>query len=151
MVGQRAASRAGRERCRHIDDPLTGAQRSTEAARVTDDTHEDTYRAFQDAVNMTPAALDKWLAGDDSKAVGYVDGANKSDPGGKESIGHESGRHIVDIKRKKKTDLDDRDFAHMKKVVSYVHRHLAQKPSGDIEHSRWRYSLMNWGHDPLQK
>ena len=38
----------------------------------------------------------------------------------------------------------------MKKVVSYVHRHSAQKPSGDIEHSRWRLSLMNWGHDPLK-
>jgi len=34
-------------------------------------------------------------------------------------------------------------------VVGYVHRHMAQRPSGDIEGSRWRKSLMNWGHDPL--
>jgi hypothetical protein len=33
----------------------------------------------------------------------------------------------------------------------YVHRHVKQKPSKeDAEHSRWRYSLMNWGHDPLK-
>lgn len=36
------------------------------------------------------------------------------------------------------------------KVVGYVHRHLAQRPDGDVEHTRWRYSLMNWGHDPLE-
>ena len=117
---------------------------------MTDDPHADTYKAFQDAVNMTPAELEKWLDTDDSKKVGYVDGANKSDPGGKESIGHESGRHIIAIKRKKKADLTEQDFDHMKKVVSYVHRHSAQKPSGDIEHSRWRFSLMNWGHDPMK-
>jgi len=29
-------------------------------------------------------------------------------------------------------------------------RHLAQRPDGDVEHTRWRYSLMNWGHDPLK-
>ena len=37
----------------------------------------------------------------------------------------------------------------MRKVVGYVHRHLAQGgPAQDVEHSKWRYSLMNWGHDP---
>ena len=39
----------------------------------------------------------------------------------------------------------------MRKVVGYTRRHLAQGgPDGDKEHSRWRYSLMNWGHDPLK-
>ena len=38
----------------------------------------------------------------------------------------------------------------MNKVVGYINRHLAQKPKGDIEDSNWRYSLMNWGHDPLK-
>ena len=39
----------------------------------------------------------------------------------------------------------------MRKVIGYVHRHTAQKPSHDaIEDSRWRHSLMNWGHDPLK-
>jgi hypothetical protein len=31
-----------------------------------------------------------------------------------------------------------------------VHRHQAQQPSGDVEDSTWRYSLLNWGHDPLK-
>ena len=46
--------------------------------------------------------------------------------------------------------LSDEDYAHMRKVVGYTKRHLAQRPSGDDKDSAWRYSLMNWGHDPLK-
>ena len=45
----------------------------------------------------------------------------------------------------------DADEAHMRKVVGYVHRHLAQRPSGDVRDTAWRHSLMNWGHDPLKR
>jgi Protein of unknown function (DUF3140) len=39
----------------------------------------------------------------------------------------------------------------MRRVVSYVHRHQAQKPQkGDVETSDWRYSPLNRGHDPLK-
>ena len=39
----------------------------------------------------------------------------------------------------------------MAKVTGYVHRHLAQGgPEDDKENSVWRYSLMNWGHDPMK-
>ena len=53
------------------------------------------------------------------------------------------------ILRAKSGDLGDGDYEHMRMVVGYVHRHRAQRPQGDVEHTRWRYSLMNWGHDPL--
>jgi hypothetical protein len=47
--------------------------------------------------------------------------------------------------------MDDDDHAHMRKVANYVKRHKAQGgPKDDVAHSRWRYSLMNWGHDPLK-
>ena len=104
---------------------------------------------FAAAVNMTPARLMKWLDTDESKSVGYADGENKSKIGGKESVGHAAGRRIVEIKRKKKAELTDDDLAHMKKVVGYIHRHMAQRPGGDIATSRWRHSLMNWGCDPM--
>ena len=48
----------------------------------------------------------------------------------------------------KKADLSDDDVAHMRKVSGYVKRHVAQRPSGDVSDTAWRYSLMNWGHDP---
>jgi hypothetical protein len=38
----------------------------------------------------------------------------------------------------------------MRKVIGYVHRHMAQRPHGDVADTRWRKSLMNWGHDPLK-
>ena len=31
-----------------------------------------------------------------------------------------------------------------------IGRHLAQRPWGDVTDTRWRWSLMNWGHDPLR-
>ncbi|HEX2528412.1 MAG TPA: DUF3140 domain-containing protein [Geminicoccus sp.] len=110
---------------------------------ASDPDREQTWKEFNEAVNMTPAALDKFLASEESKSVGWTH------EGESETVGHQSGRRIVEIKRKRRSDLTDDDFAHMRKVIGYVHRHLAQGgPKDDMEHSRWRYSLMNWGHDP---
>jgi hypothetical protein len=92
---------------------------------------------------MTRNELEDWLQTDESQSVG------QSDNGG-ESKGHESGRKIVEILEKNKSAYTDDDVEHMQRVVSYVHRHQAQKPSGDVEDSTWRYSLLNWGHDPLK-
>lgn len=112
------------------------------------DDQDETYKAFNDAVNMTPAALERWLDSDDSKAVGWKGEDGK---GSGESVGHKEGKRIVAILRKKKGDLTETDYADMRKVTGYVHRHLAQGgPAEDKEHSPWRYSLMNWGHDPLK-
>ncbi|MVN78346.1 DUF3140 domain-containing protein [Hymenobacter sp. HMF4947] len=104
----------------------------------------DIYESFRHDVNMTASELEKWLKTEESKSVGQASGNG-------DSIGHHSGEHIVRILHKKKADLTPDDEAHMHKVHSYVSRHLAQGPHNDVEHSRWRYSLMNWGHDPLKK
>ena len=115
---------------------------------MADDEREQVYKDFQDAVNMTPAELEKFLGSEDSKRVGWKGEDGK---GSGESVGHEMGRHTVELKRKKKADLSDADYARMKKVHGYVARHCAQGPTkGDKETSDWRYSLMNWGHDPLK-
>ncbi len=112
----------------------------------------EAYDEFTEAVNMTRSELTKWLDSDESKSVGMTaSGDKKTATGGTESQGHESGRMIVALLDKKKADLDEDDAKQMKRVAGYVHRHLAQKPGQDVEHSRWRYSLMNWGHDPLRK
>lgn len=115
---------------------------------TTEADHEQIYQNFNEAVNMTPAELEHFLASDDSKRVGWKGEDGK---GSGESVGHKSGQRIVEIKRTKKADLSDEDYAHMKKVIGYVHRHLAQGgPANDKAQSDWRYSLMNWGHDPLK-
>ncbi len=97
---------------------------------------------FSELVNMTPKELEDWLATDESRSVGQDEGG--------ESIGHKSGRRIVQLLRTKVGEYSEDDYAHMRTVRGYVKRHLAQRPSRDVETSRWRYSLMNWGHDPLK-
>ena len=104
---------------------------------------EQVIQEFNEAVNMTRKELKDWLRTDESQSVG------QSDEGG-ESKGHESGRKIVEILDKKKSDYSSDDIDHMRRVVSYVHRHQSQKPEGDMKDSNWRRSLLNWGHDPLK-
>jgi len=101
---------------------------------------------FHEAVNMTPAEIESWLRTEHSKAVGWK---GEDGHGSGESVGHASGRQIVRILRKKPAELTEDDYAHMRKVVGYVHRHSAQRPA-NVHTSRWRYSLMNWGHDPTR-
>jgi hypothetical protein len=107
---------------------------------------EAVWKDFNAAVNMTPAELEDWLATPESRSVGWTR------EGKGESVGHQSGRRIVAIRRTRKSELTDDDFRHMRKVVGFVHRHLAQGgPREERWDSRWRYSLMNWGHDPLKR
>lgn len=107
---------------------------------------DEIHGQFNTVVNMAPAELEKWLATKESLSVGWTR------KGESEAVGHQSGRRIVAIKRKRKAELTDEDYEHMRKVVGYVHRHTAQGgPANDKRHSRWRYSLMNWGHDPLKR
>ena len=103
-----------------------GSESASEAHR------DETLKGFKDLVTMTK----------ESRSVG-----RKPKPGA-ESVGHTSGRRIVAILRKKKAEIDDGDLAHMRKVLGYIKRHLKQRPEGDVTETRWRYSLMNWGHDP---
>lgn len=112
---------------------------------MTDTSATEIRKAFAAAVNMTAQELERWLASDHSREVGWTrEGESKS-------IGHQSGRRIIELKRKRPGHLDDDDLAHMRKVIGYVHRHAAKRPDGDVRDTRWRWSLMNWGHDPLKR
>lgn len=101
---------------------------------------------FTRAVNMSASELEEWLLSPESRGVGWkgVDGAQG------ESVGHASGRRIVQILGKRNDERTADDYAHMRKVVGYIARHSAQRPE-NVYTSRWRYSLMNWGHDPLRE
>lgn len=92
---------------------------------------------FNSLVNMSAAEIRAWLRTDESKAVG------QRKPGARESIGRQSARKIVRILEGRSDDVK-----HMRKVVGYIKRHLAQRPAGDVRDTRWAYSLRNWGHNP---
>src|SRR5215204_5535265 len=108
---------------------------------MSEDDRQQTIGEFDEVVNMTREELEEWLETEESRSVGQGNG---------ESTGHRSGRRIVEILEKNKSDYTDDDVEHMRRVVGYVHRHQAQKPEGDVKNSNWRYSLLNWGHDPLK-
>jgi len=110
------------------------------------DDHDEVWQRFHDAVNMTASEIEDWLESEESRKVGF------KRPGATESVGHASGRRIVAILRTDRADLDGGDYAHMRKVAGFVARHCGQGPHDEykIPVSRWRYSLMNWGHDPLK-
>jgi hypothetical protein len=99
-------------------------------------------QAFDALVNMSAGELAAWLETDESRSVGQ-------DSGDGESIGRKSGRRTLALLRAKRAPDAD-DIKHMRRVVSFIRRHLAQGPLRKVASSRWRYSLMNWGHDPLK-
>ena len=100
---------------------------------------------FQQAVNMSASELKRWLGTKESRSVGW----KGPDGSARESVGHASGRRIVAILAKATDELTHDDYVHMRKVVGFVRRHRAREPANPVT-SRWRYSLKNWGHDPLK-
>ncbi|CAM1508982.1 Fc.00g027210.m01.CDS01 [Cosmosporella sp. VM-42] len=116
----------------------------------------DVITEFNELVNMTATELEKWLKSDDSNSAGWP----KEDEKG-ETVGHDSGRKIVEILKanpeRDPENYDEDQVAHIRKVVSYCKRHLAQETKGNKEKSpeevkktKSYASLKNWGHDFLK-
>jgi hypothetical protein len=104
---------------------------------------KDLKETRDELVNPTAKQLTDWIQTDESKRVGQK-------RNGGESVGYQMGREIVTLLGRKQAELDEEDYAHMRKVTGYIKRHLAQRPDGDVTDSPWRWNLMNWGHDPLK-
>ncbi|PPJ57584.1 hypothetical protein CBER1_04786 [Cercospora berteroae] len=122
---------------------------------------------FNDIVNMSAKDLQDWLDSEESTGAGW-----DKDDGSGETIGHErsvfspisrkiqkltnytkSGRKIVKIlednPKKDPENYSEEDIAHMRKVVAYCKRHLAQEGKAKQDpNSKSAKSLKNWGHDP---
>lgn len=111
---------------------------------LSPDDEQAIRKDFHAVVNMSRGEIETWLTTDESKKVGFVR------RGETESVGRQSARRIVAILDAQAGDLSPADYTHMRKVIGYARRHLAQRPWGDVTHTRWRWSLMNWGHDPLK-
>lgn len=104
--------------------------------------NQEVIKEFKEVVNMTPKQIEAWLKTEESNKVGYKEGEDS------ESVGHKSGKRIIELLQKKQADYTEDDLKYMRKVLSYVRRHSAQRPDGNVTDTNWRYSLMNWGHDP---
>jgi hypothetical protein len=104
---------------------------------------EDIKRDFNVLVNMSAQKLADWLETEESKSVGW------HHEGHHESICHQSGgtssKSSEAAAASPKTTMPT--CARSSRTFK---RRLAQRPHHEVEHTRWRYSLMNWGHDPLK-
>ncbi|KAF1981016.1 hypothetical protein K402DRAFT_365530 [Aulographum hederae CBS 113979] len=108
---------------------------------------ETVIEEFNELVNMTPDELKDWLGSDESTGSGW-----SKDDGSGETIGHESGRKIIKIleknPKKDPEQYEKEDIDHMRKVVAYCKRHLAQEEKAKQDTNSKSYkSLKNWGHD----
>lgn len=118
--------------------------------------NKEVISEFNEYVNMTASELEKWLKSDDSNSAGWT-----KDGGEGESVGHDSGRKIVEILKSNPDKTPDKytddQLQHMRKVASYCKRHLAQESAGNkdkdpeaVKETKSYISLKNWGHDFLK-
>ncbi|PIA92827.1 hypothetical protein CB0940_04203 [Cercospora beticola] len=128
-------------------NPITSPKFSTTAVKMVKD-NDTVIEEFNDIVNMSAKDLQDWLGSEESTGAGW-----DKDDGSGETIGHESGRKIVKIlednPKKDPEKYSEDDIAHMRKVVAYCKRHLAQEGKAKQDpNSKSAKSLKNWGHDP---
>lgn len=124
---------------------------------------------------MSANELRDWLKEEQSQSSGW-----QNESGSGETIGHErlvaafphtvhgiqpntdnftlttSGRKIVSILEhnpsKEPSAYSEEDVDHMRRVVSYCKRHLAQEETAKQDTTSKSYrSLKNWGHDALKE
>jgi hypothetical protein len=105
-------------------------------------TDDEVRAAFAEIVNMTPREIEQWHTTDHSKSVGQ-------DSGDGVSVGVKAGQRTMQLLRIKRAPNAD-DLKHMRRVVNFIRRQVLLAPRQNRETSRWRYALMNWGHDPLK-
>ncbi|MFY4720910.1 DUF3140 domain-containing protein [Streptomyces sp. LaBMicrA B280] len=100
---------------------------------------------FHRVVNMTSAELAAWLR--------VRDAEERSEPLPDEA-GSATGRHVLAILQKRRTDLTDDDVRVMYKVVDTVGDlvDMADEPEPERtpQDTRRRHRLMTLGHDPLK-
>ena len=114
------------------------------AARERDE-WDAVIRQFHQAVNLTAEQLEDFLATRESQTVA------RTKEGARLATGQLAGGLIVAILDKERVDYTEADISQMRRGGGYIHPPFAPGgPPGGIEHSPWRYSLMNSGCDPLK-
>ncbi|MFF3290846.1 DUF3140 domain-containing protein [Streptomyces sp. NPDC003023] len=98
---------------------------------------------FHRVVNMTSQELSAWLqtrdAGEETESL-------------PDQAGSPTGRHVLAILQKRRTDLTDDDVRVMYKVVETVESQQEHEQGAAVttEDTARRHRLMTLGHDPLK-
>jgi hypothetical protein len=108
---------------------------------VSDQVSTELWDEFHTVVNMTSRELQEWLS---------VESAAEETEELPDQAGPPTGRRVLEILGKRRTDLTADDARVMQRVCDVVRsqRNAEMEPkAGD---ANWRHSLMNIGHDPLK-
>jgi Protein of unknown function (DUF3140) len=100
------------------------------------------WDSFRQVVNMTSEELRAWLL---TEAPGPGAFPAERDPGLPEL-----GKQVVELLRKRKVELTQRDADVMVQVVDFVLTQEAEGPADTESDDEWHRSLMTVGHDPLR-
>jgi hypothetical protein len=110
---------------------------ATDSSTVDD----ELWQEFHRVVNMTSRELRDWLVVRDAGEV------TEALP---DQAGSETGRAVLAILGKRRTDLTDEDVAVMEKVVRRVYDERREDLEPTAGQAAWRHKLMTLGHDPLK-
>ena len=103
---------------------------------------EVAWDSFHQVINMTSEELRAWLL-----SGAPDDAALPSEP----DLGlPDLGRQVVELLRKRKVELTQRDADVMEQVVDFVLTQEAEGPDDVESDEEWRRSLMTVGHDPMR-
>lgn len=106
---------------------------------------DELWDEFHTAVNMTSAELEGWLR--ESEAGERPDETEPLP----DQAGPATGRHVLAVLRKRRTDLTAEDAEVMAAVVDRVHQQRGEEPEATAGDMEWRHRLMDLGHDPLKE
>lgn len=96
---------------------------------------------FHSVVNMTSQELSAWLT---TREAGEVTEPLPEGPGSP------TGRHVLAVLQKRRTDLTEDDVRVMYEVVDTVQAEQELGAAETADDTRRRHRLMTLGHDPLK-
>ena len=102
---------------------------------------DELWQEFHTVVNMTSRELEDWLR---------TRSADEDDEVLPDQAGTPTGRHVVQILGKRRTDLTEDDARVMRRVVERVREQRRDDFEPTAGDAAWRYKLMSLGHDPLK-
>ncbi|WP_199433300.1 DUF3140 domain-containing protein [Qaidamihabitans albus] len=108
---------------------------------MADQETDELWDAFHRVVNMSSRELSEWLR---------TEAATQDEEALPDQAGPETGRRVLEILGKRKTDLDRDDREVMEKVVDRVYQERRDDLEPAAGEPRWRHRLMSMGHDPLK-
>ncbi|URM92365.1 DUF3140 domain-containing protein [Streptomyces sp. MRC013] len=108
---------------------------------ASDQISAELWDEFHTVVNMTSRELQEWLstqaAGEETEEL-------------PDRAGPRTGRRVLEILGKRRTDLTEDDVAVMRRVCDVVRSQRDTDLEPRAGGTDWRHGLMNIGHDPLK-